>query len=218
MIHILHTSIQEAYHPMLMNECLSKFSWEFQKKILRYRRWQDAQLSLLGRLLLKEGMSQTEIEFDDIDLKFSEYNKPFFKHEIIRFNISHATEIVACALTQKETVGIDIEKIQPIKIDDFKTQMATNEWQLLMNSKNQVASFFNYWTQKEAVLKAHGKGLSIPLKSFEIKDNKTIIESEEFYLQEISLVDQYSCHIACKEEFNESDIKITKINPSSFIT
>ena len=72
-------------------------------------------------------------------------------------------------------IGIDIEKIEPIKISDFKSQMTNNEWESVNNSKDTERSFFCYWSQKEAVIKTHGKGLTIPLKSFEVQNNKTTI-------------------------------------------
>ena len=37
--------------------------------------------------------------------------------------------------------------------------MLVNEWKLINESTNANLSFFQYWTQKEAVIKTHGKGL-----------------------------------------------------------
>jgi len=212
LIYILQTSINEDNHKNLIDNYLPKLSTEFQDKIGRYRRWQDAQLSLLGRVLLVRGMEQMDCSFDKPDLKYTSFNKPYFDGNDISFNISHSGKVVVCALTYLGDIGIDIEKIEPIKILDFKSQMTNNEWKLVNESKDAKHSFFSYWTQKEAIIKAHGKGLTIPLKSFEIQNNKTTIGSENFFLKEITIKDDYCCHLALKKSIDTIEIKTIKID------
>lgn len=65
-------------------------------------------------------------------------------------------------------------------------------------SKNSNEAFFNFWTQKEAVIKSHGHVLSIPLKSFEILDNVTKIDGEKFYLTELKMDEKYKCDLSLK--------------------
>ena len=66
---------------------LPKFSEEFQNKILKYIRWQDAQLSLLGRGLLVKWTEQIKCSFNEYNLKYTSYNKPYFYNEDLNFNI-----------------------------------------------------------------------------------------------------------------------------------
>lgn len=212
MIYILYTSIDKNNHKRLIDDFLPKFPIKFQKKIRRYRRWQDAQLSLLGRVLLGKGMEQVNYVFDESDIKYSSFSKPYIDNSDISFNISHSGNIVICALTNIGDIGIDIEKINPIKISDFKSQMTANEWMLISESKDTKLSFFDYWTQKEAVIKAHGNGLSIPLKSFEIKNNKTTIDSEDFFLKKVFVKDDYSCFLVLKKSLDTVEITINRIN------
>lgn len=179
MIYVLYTSINEDNHKRLIDDFLPKCSIEFQDKIRRYRRWQDAQLSLLGRFLLAKGMEQMNCVFEESDIKHTSFGKPYFNRNAVNFNISHSGNIVICVLTNIGDIGIDIEKIIPVKVLDFKSQMNNNEWELINGSKDVKKSFFNYWTQKEAVIKTKGKGLSTPLKSFEVTNNKTTIDFEE---------------------------------------
>lgn len=199
MVYILYSSIKEFDHKRLIDSFLPGFCLGYQKKIMNYRRWQDAQLSLLGRVLLIKGMKALNYKFNESHMKYTKYNKPYLSESDIKFNISHSGDVVICALTLLGDIGIDIEKIAPIKITDFKSHMTTNEWQLMCDSNNVEDSFFNFWTQKEAVIKAHGKGLSIPLKSFEIQNNKTMIARENFFLKEIKIKDGYKCHLALKK-------------------
>lgn len=212
MIHVLYTSINVENHKKIIDHYLPDFSAEYQDKIKRYRRWQDAQLSLLGRILLVKGLEQINYGFDESNLNYTSFNKPYLENNAIHFNISHSGELVVCALTKIGAIGIDIEKINGTKISDFKSQMTVNEWKLINESTNANLSFFQYWTQKEAVIKTHGKGLSIPLKSFEVTKNKTIIESELYFLKELKINDDYCCHLALKENIDTIEIITEKIN------
>jgi 4'-phosphopantetheinyl transferase len=197
LIYLYYTTISEEHHGSVMTRHLKKFGMAYQDKIKRYRRWQDAQLSLLGKILLFEGSRDLFGKYyDETHLRFTKYNKPFFEKAGFQFNISHSGEIVICAFCEQGEIGIDIETVSDIKIEDFKPQMTENEWSRIALSDNKSDTFFDYWTQKEAVIKAHGFGLSIPLRSFEIVSNVTVIQQEPFYLKEISVDKNYKCYVA----------------------
>src|SRR5690606_15909818 len=125
---------------------------------------------------------------------------PYFVNGDLKFNISHSGEIVVCAMTTICDIGVDIEKICPIDWTDFVFQMTESEFEIINTSKNSLGAFFNYWTQKEAIIKAHGNGLSIPLKSFEIHNDKATIESDFFFLKELYIAESYKCYIAFKNK------------------
>lgn len=214
MIYIYYSYLSEENHESLLNTDLLKFSIDYQQKIKRYRRWQDAQLSLLGRLLLLKGIEDIySYNYQGKEMKYTIYNKPYFEDNLVQFNISHSDGIVVCALSEIFEIGIDIEKISNIEINDFKSQMSEKEWSNIVLSRDKKVTFFDYWTQKEAVIKAHGNGLSIPLISFEILDDKTNINEELFFLKEIKIDKKYKCHISLKTNINEVFLK--KINYKS---
>lgn len=201
---ILYTYISEEDHDYLINRYLNKFPHDFQKKILAYRQWQDAQLFLLGRLLLRYGLQKYGINQVEDTINYTSYNKPFLTDCDIKFNISHAGEVVICVLSDCNDVGIDVEIMQDISIEDFESQMTTLERDLIMQTGDTKSAFFDYWTQKEAVIKANGKGLSIPLKSFQVIDKITKINDEVFFLKEIYLGEKYKCHVAFKDKTDTS--------------
>lgn len=197
MTEIYYTSISAQKHDQLMSKYLTEFSPAFSDRLLRYRRWEDAQLSMLGRLLLKHGLEKNNLSFSDRQLVFSSFNKPLLKDNSFQFNISHSGEVVVCAITDVAEVGIDIELIKPINLSDFKSQMTAKEWAEINSAKVKDLAFYDYWTQKEAALKAIGKGLSIPLNTFVINKDKTCeIEGNLVNLEEVNIKDRYVCHIA----------------------
>ncbi|RKR04555.1 4'-phosphopantetheinyl transferase [Flavobacterium sp. 90] len=202
MTQILYSYICERNHNYLLTNYLDGFSDDFQKKILAYRRWQDSQLSLLGRLLLRHGLHQTSKNFVEEDLSYTLYRKPFLNNTNTKFNISHSGEIVVCVLSDRNDVGIDIEIIQDINIEGFESQMTNRERENLSLNEDSRSAFFDYWTQKEAVIKANGKGLSIPLKSFEVMNNYAKIEDDDFFVKEIFLDEKYKCHLAFKDKID----------------
>ena len=196
MIHIYYSYINEGIHNVLLETHLKKFPIDYQNKILRFRRWEDAQLSLLGRLLLIYGMKSLNKELSGYQLEYTDYCKPFFINLDSKFNISHSGNMVVCAISEEFDVGIDVELINDIGIESFKNQMTLYEWEKINNEEDKICAFYEYWTKKEAVVKAHGKGLSIPLKSFEIIEEKTFIKDSFFSVREILLHKDYKCSLA----------------------
>jgi 4'-phosphopantetheinyl transferase len=208
LIYLYYTTISEKNHASVMSNHLTRFGVEYQNKINKYRRWQDAQLSLLGKVLLFEGSRDLFGQpYDDTHLTVTKYNKPFFEKASFKFNISHSGEIVVCAFCEQTEIGVDIETISDIKIEDFKSQMTENEWNRIILSGNRYDAFFDYWTQKEAVIKAHGFGLSLPLQSFEIVNNATFIQQEPFYLKEINIAKNYKCYVAANTPIGKVLVK-----------
>lgn len=104
----------------------------------------------------------------------SEYGKPYFTDiPYVDFSISHSENLVACSICvskeQKPMIGIDCENIykkDPLPIAErFFTK---KEIEMISLSENKAKTFTSLWTKKEAYLKLLGKGLSIPLSSFDI--------------------------------------------------
>ncbi len=202
MTQIYYTYIHKDNHSRLLKQSLPDLPKAYQEKIRSYRRWQDAQLSLLGRLLLKYGIKQINENIDPNKLRFNGTLKPYFESSTLEFNISHSGNLVVCAISDHCEIGIDVENIRPIEISDFKSQMTQKEWLSIMDSIDPTASFFQYWTQKEAVLKAHGSGMSTPLKSFENINCQTRVNDTNFFLREIKLDQEYTCHLAFNEKMD----------------
>jgi 4'-phosphopantetheinyl transferase len=213
---ILYTHISENDHSFLIDNYADIDGIKYKEKIQRYRRWQDAQLSLLGRMLLKYGLN-TYYEIKEYEIYFTPYNKPYLKNEDVYFNISHTENLVICAIA-RFPIGIDVEFSNPqIDYMDFQSHMTPNEFNKIDNSKNKIYSFYKYWTEKESVIKAHGKGLSIPLKSFEIINNECLIECNQFYLKEIYLDKGYVCSLAsANNPIKKENIYIQQLNINIF--
>lgn len=204
---ILYTFISEEKHQSLLDRYLPVFSDDIQRDILKYRRWQDAQLSLLGKVLLLQGLS-TYYDIFDAEVKVNSNNKPYLKGNPVHFNISHSKDLAACVIAEFP-VGIDVEFFDTsISYVDFEFQMTTGEFEKINGAEDRIGSFFTYWTAKEAIIKAHGDGMMIPLDSFEVSNNVGIVDGEKFFIKDIFIDKNYCSCIA------SNDININNVVPS----
>ncbi len=175
---------------------------EIKNKILSFKRWEDCQASLYGKLLLKKGLEELGLDSGLINLKYTKYGRPYLEGNP-DFNISHSSCYVVCAISTDSKIGIDIEEVKAIPIYDFKEQFSEEEWNIITASNNKYLWFYYYWTAKEAVIKAEGKGLNFPLKNITIKNNKTKIDETVWYIKDISLIKNYVLQIASDKAINE---------------
>jgi 4'-phosphopantetheinyl transferase len=92
----------------------------------------------------------------------------------LRFNISHTTGLIACAVTIGREVGVDVEHIVRALTHDVAGRhfapAEVNDLRRLPEDQ-QRRVFFDYWTLKEAYIKARGFGLALPLGDFAFKLN-----------------------------------------------
>lgn len=87
----------------------------------------------------------------------------------LRFNLSHTDGLIACAVTIGREVGIDVEHVgrrltQDVAARFFAPAEVAHLQSLPADQQERV--FFDYWTMKEAYIKARGFGLALPLGDF----------------------------------------------------
>ncbi len=87
----------------------------------------------------------------------------------LRFNISHTNGLIACAVTIGREVGVDVEHVgRHLTHDVAGRHFAPAEVADLrrLPEEEQRTAFYDYWTLKEAYIKARGFGLALPLGDF----------------------------------------------------
>lgn len=192
-----------------------------QDKIRRFRRWQDAQSSLLGKVMIRSiicdllGMDNASITFLQ-----NEFGKPYLKDGIgFNYNISHSGEWVLCAIDDRP-IGIDIEHIKTAHMDIAERFFSTLEYENLKQEdrKHQQAYFYDLWTLKESYIKADGRGLSMPLDSFSCvkKDGRWYIEGESpYYLHQYTIDPDYKLSVCAMHDNFPATIK--RLNVESLL-
>ncbi|SHH72080.1 4'-phosphopantetheinyl transferase [Chryseolinea serpens] len=197
MIHVLHTRFEERLNTRSYEQHLRMLPPCLRDKIGRFQNWKDAQASLLGKLLLLRGLKIYDLDHLDLsDLAYSKFSRPYFGHGV-DFNISHSGDVVVCAISMTGRVGVDIEAMRVVTPSDFELFFDAAEMQRLAQADNVLDEFYTLWTKKEAVMKADGKGLSIPLKDVRLMGNGcAYIENYCWYLEPLDLYAGYKVHVA----------------------
>lgn len=88
----------------------------------------------------------------------------------IEFNLSHTRGLVCCVVAMGSPVGVDAEELaeRPDHFDLARSFFAPAEVALLerLSGVERSHLFLRIWTLKEALIKALGMGLSLPLDRF----------------------------------------------------
>jgi len=72
---ILYTFLAEEKHQYFLSKFLNYFPEKFKHKVLGFRKWEDAQLSLLGRVLLCHGLNKYH-KISELSIELSLNGKP----------------------------------------------------------------------------------------------------------------------------------------------
>ncbi len=86
------------------------------------------------------------------------------------FNLSHSRHIAMLAISMETEVGVDIEDVQPMEPEVAQYHFSPVEQAALatLEGEEWLEGFYRCWTRKEAILKAEGVGLQLPLSSFDV--------------------------------------------------
>jgi 4'-phosphopantetheinyl transferase len=176
-------------------------------KARRFRRWQDAYGCLLGKLLLAAALKEGGWPADLRQLQYTGYGRPFLS-DGPDFNISHSGHRVVCILAKEGGVGIDLEEIKDLNIEDFKGQFSTEEWKAITGAPQPLQAFYHFWTAKECLSKADGRGLNLPLAGLKIEENRIIsLGGRHWRLRALALSAGYACHIASESPMDQLSLK-----------
>lgn len=136
-------------------------------------------------ILYSEVSKSLNISKKELTIERNDYGKPYFKNfPNIHFNISHTKGAVAIVISS-EPIGIDIEGIGKAHLGIINRFFTEREKDYIMRDDID-RRFFEVWTRKEAYTKYLGKGLYIPLRSFDVFTdliyNMSIVKTINNYL------------------------------------
>jgi 4'-phosphopantetheinyl transferase len=178
--YLLTDEISDEY---LLAQYRSLMSEQEHNKEQSFRFEKDRHSYMLTRALVRIVLSQfATIAAKDWIFKTNLYGRPEISNDDpsikeIVFNISHTKGLIILGVTHGNALGVDVENVlhrkAPIEIAKNFFSRKEIEDILSLPEGRQQKRFFQYWTLKEAYIKARGVGLSIPLDQFTVHIHDT---------------------------------------------
>lgn len=175
-VHIWLASLEQP--PENMQQFLSTLSPDEQARAARFFFEKDRRRFIAARGILRALLSRyLRVPAGTLRFAYNAYRKPALlseTHPVLCFNLSHSHELALYAFAYEREIGVDIEYMRSLAGNDYsllaKRCFSQSEYATLCALPESLRrqAFFNGWTRKEAYIKACGKGLSIPLSSFEV--------------------------------------------------
>jgi len=131
----------------------------------------------------------------------------------VQFNVSHSGARAVLAFCLGRDVGVDVERIRENLDCDLLAQRYFSPAERIalaaLPLSERCSGFFRCWTRKEAYIKAHGAGLSLPLDSFDVSiargEQKALLatrpdagEAAHWSLREIDAGEDYAAALSVK--------------------
>jgi 4'-phosphopantetheinyl transferase len=146
----------------------------------------DRRRYVATRALVRVVLSRyAPIRREDWRFSTNAYGRPFIANplakDLLLFNISHTRGLIALGVTRDRSLGVDVENLRrrDVSCEIAERYFAPPEVASLAAAPphEQQYRFFEYWTFKEAYIKARGLGLSLPLDKFSFHyPNDTTVE------------------------------------------
>jgi len=129
-----------------------------------------------ARAILRQLIGRYErVPPESVRFSYNTYGKPALDGSTLRFNASHSGGLALLAFARDRNVGIDIERIRhDLAPREIASQFFSADETAALRAlppETLPRAFFGCWTRKEAFIKAHGSGLSLPLHKFTVSVN-----------------------------------------------
>jgi len=119
--------------------------------------------------------SYTGLDARAIFFRVGSHRKPSLPAEHgcdLRFNVSHSGEMALLAFSLNEEIGVDVEwkrgDVDFLSLAEMSFSKVERAAVMACTPEDRANIFYEFWTCKEACIKADGRGLSIPLDQFSV--------------------------------------------------
>lgn len=157
--------------PSLFRGACLQMSALRQEKIARFRFERDRRLSLGAGVALDLALGAVGLRESTATMSQNAQGKPFLREiQGLHFNLAHSGHYAACALSEEQEVGVDVEAIQPAE-DALIQRVCTGRERAHLGalpSPEREGQFCRLWTVKESYMKLLGTGLSLAPERLEI--------------------------------------------------
>lgn len=163
---------------------------ERREEALRYR-FSFGQFACLKSYVMLREMLESLGRPHPFHFGYNEHGKPFLKdHPDLHFNLSHCKNGILVAVSD-QPIGVDIESYREVSDSLIRYTMNETEQRIIRESDDPIRTFTEYWTQKEAVFKLRGTGIT--------NDLHGLLQGDEQVETQVNPEKQYAYSIATKK-------------------
>lgn len=149
--------------------CSAYTSTSEQERAARFLHTADAVRHLYGRALLRRAAIAYGVMTATQEFELNSWGKPILPGAALQGNISHSGMQVWVALARDCEIGIDIESAQaPVDFIEIASSFHPEERQSIQDTPDASQAMMRCWSRKEAVAKAFGRGLFLPLDTYAV--------------------------------------------------
>ncbi len=159
--------------PAQLARCRALLTGDERARADRHRFPQDRRTSLVTRALVRVTLSRyCEVPPGRWRFRTNDHGRPEIASPAtpLRFNLSHTAGLVVCLVSRGRELGVDTEHLRQDRrwLDLADRFFAPAEARALREvpPPARPRRFLEYWTLKEAYVKARGRGLTLPLSGF----------------------------------------------------
>jgi len=170
--------LDEIDTPSTREACLATLAAEERERAARFVRARDRNQFILARGLVRTALSRLTTTVQPVDWRFvaDSFGRPVLAGPMagkLHFSLSHTDGCVACVVSTSRFVGVDVEATDRpcshLEIAEHAFSAAEIADLRASSGSAAISRFFDYWTLKEAYVKARGMGLRLPLDRFSMQ-------------------------------------------------
>jgi 4'-phosphopantetheinyl transferase len=173
-VDLWYVLLEKADQPELLERYRAVLPPEERQREQRFLAEKARLQHLVGRLLMRTALSHYRPgDPSGWVFSYNAHGKPSIRWANpprLEFNLSHTQGLAVFAVTLDHEIGVDVEAIErrPDILGLARRFFAPPEAEVLeqLPSADQPSRFLEFWTLKEAFIKAHGSGLALPLDQF----------------------------------------------------
>lgn len=160
------------HDPELLERQLATLSAEERERQRRFVSERDRKQFLVSHALVRYALSHyAPVLPRDWQFELNPYGRPSIREPAdwrgLNFNLSHTEGRAVVAVAWGIDIGVDVQATVPERDLAEIAERYLSPIEIAQLRKRPEA-FFDFWTLKEAYVKARGMGLSIPLDSFSV--------------------------------------------------
>lgn len=179
----------------VFEQLMEQVNEQRRRKVLRCKNERDKLCSLLAGVLLRYSLEKLGLDYQQLVFDITPEKKPYLSsHPQIYFSLSHSGTRAVCVLSDCQ-IGVDIEgrcrRLLEAEATNRRNAVAKRcfsirEYDSYIQAEGveQEELFLKFWTRKEAVGKALGKGLSSDFSDLQELEGRFVSRwmDEEYYL------------------------------------